>query len=136
MRRLLAPVLAVLAVLLVLGSPLFAAVPTPADIVCSQAEDCRQPLLLKAGNYPVDVTGYSYQAQIRASYSDSVPLATFTVDTTGAALGQLVLILPQSVTATLGGKTGIWDLRQTDLDGNATYMVRGNFKCLYSVTRP
>lgn len=113
----------------------FADLPVPADLSCSQGEDCRRILVVKSGGLPVNLTGYSYRAQVRASYTDAVPLATFVVDPSQLSMGSITLVLPSAVTTQLAGKTGVWDLQQIDPSGSVSYLVRGAFKCYLSATR-
>jgi hypothetical protein len=113
----------------------FAADPQPEDITCSQGEDRSKILVLKASGQPMDLTGYSFRAQLRAGFTDVTPLAELTIDNSGAGEGQLIIMLPAALTAQLAGRTGVWDLKETDPSGMASYPVRGKFKVYWSATR-
>lgn len=120
---------------LVLAGAGGAAVPVPADISCSQGEDCARIVVMKGAGKPLDLTGYGYRAMVRASFNDSAPLAEFVIDSGAAAQGMIRITLPAALTTQLAGKSAVWDLRQTDPSGMVSYPVRGNFKCYWSATR-
>lgn len=134
MRRLKTLFNALLICLMLCGAAA-AGIPVPADITCSQGEDCSRVVVFKAAGIPTDLTGCSYRAMVRANYTDDTPLAEFNVDTSAVARGQVVITLPANLTAQLAGKVAVWDLRQTDGNGLITYPVRGTFRCYWSVTR-
>ena len=102
----------------------------PAHIIVGQLEVLGQKLKVQpdrgqgvldlvgqAAGKAADLTGCSYQAMVRGSYSDDTPLAQFVVDTGTLALGTIPITLPAAITSQLAGKVGVWDLRQTDASG-------------------
>lgn len=68
---------------------------------------------VKNGGTPVNITGRTYAAQIRAEPKSSTILATFTCSITNAAGGVVVATLPASVTAALSVTRAHWDLQET-----------------------
>jgi len=133
MRRLKLSLL--LVVFFLLGSVAFALEPSPVDITCSQGEDCTKVLVLKAGGKPMNLSGYTYRAQIRTAPTDMQPLAEIPIDASALPIGKIFLVLPGTLTNQLGGKVAYWDLRQTDPAGRVSYPMRGKFKCYWAITR-
>jgi hypothetical protein len=69
-----------------------------------QVESLLQDLVkgLSAKGNPVDLTGFSARAAIRAKYEDASPLATFTCNIPAPATnGVVTILLPSNVTTTL-----------------------------------
>lgn len=64
------------------------------------------------GTDPVDVSGYSWLAQIRETTDSAAVVEAFTVDTTNAATGVLVLRLSAAQAAELP-RSARWDLQRT-----------------------
>lgn len=124
-----------LVVFSLMGSVAFALEPSPVDITCSQGEDCIKVLVLKAGGQPMNLSGYTYRAQIRTTPADIQPLAEIPIDVSALTTGTVLLALPGALTNQLGGKVAYWDLRQTDPSGRVSYPMRGKFKCYWAITR-
>lgn len=84
---------------------------------------------------PLDVSGRTYAAQVRAWPSGGV-LATFDVDETNAAGGTIVLSLGHAVTAGLAGTVteARWDLSQS-VGGTLTTVMAGAVDITQDVTR-
>ena len=85
--------------------------PGKLNIKTSRGDTVAVPITIQEGGSPANLTGRTYAAQIRKSRA-SATAVTVTVDTTGAASGQLVLRLTAADTATLSGEYQ-WDLQQT-----------------------
>jgi hypothetical protein len=85
--------------------------PGKLDIKTSRGDTVAVPLTIREGGVPADLTGRTFAAQIRKSKGAATSTA-LTVDTTGAADGQLVLRLDATAAAALSG-TYVWDLEQT-----------------------
>lgn len=88
----------------------------------------------KAGK-PINLTGNSYAAQFRSATGGAL-FATYSCVVTDAPKGQLQLRLSRAQTATLSGKSGVWDLRETSAAGVVTYQLGGTAKVLPTVTTP
>lgn len=84
-----------------------------------------------AGSNPVDLTGRTFAAQLRRSPNSSSAVDV-TVDTAGAATGQLVLRIASSVTETLSGDYQ-WDLEQT-MGGTVRTIIEGSWTFSPDVT--
>jgi hypothetical protein len=80
---------------------------------------------------PIDLTGRTFTAQAR-QFADSPDVIDFTIDTAGAASGQLTLSLAAVVTAVL--KPGVWDLQQV-VGGKTQTLLAGNVYVNAEVTR-
>jgi hypothetical protein len=81
---------------------------------------------------PVDVTGWTFTAQVRAKRAGAVA-ATFTVNVTDAAQGELTISLSGATTATLA--SGVWDLNVALPDGTVSTLVDGVITVTQDVTR-
>lgn len=86
------------------------------------------------GTYtPIDLTGYTAQAQIRPSAASSTVLATITATIPTPTNGIIVLTLDTTQTEAL--TNGVWDL-ELDNGPNATHTVlSGTVTVLGDVTR-
>lgn len=82
---------------------------------------------------PINITGYTYTAQIRASPDDVTVLATMTATVNGPA-GKVALDIPAATTATLIPGRRVWDLQETAA-GIVTTMLAGPADVLADVTR-
>jgi hypothetical protein len=89
---------------------------------------------------PIDLTGYSFLCQIRATSESTKVMATIAVTILEAAAGRIRRTLTAAeskklVVGTDGVGTGVWDLQATDPDGFVrTYMV-GKVKILGDTSR-
>lgn len=66
---------------------------------------------LKSGGY-LNISGRTYTAQIRRTYSDPNVLAEFTCTVVNGSQGHLVCTLPNSVTSGLRAGSAKWDLQE------------------------
>lgn len=93
---------------------------------------------------PIDITGYTAQAQIRITYADKDPLLTFTC-AIGNTNGTITISLAKTLTANLPFSRppnqcdqpikGVWDLLLTDTGPKTTRLVRGDVCIFPQVTR-
>jgi len=90
--------------------------------------------LQQSDGTPVDITGRTYAAQIRATADATTTIATFTCAITNAAAGQFACTLPATTTAALSIGTGVWDLQETSGDTKTTILA-GPVRIDYDVTR-
>lgn len=80
---------------------------------------------------PINMAG-TWRAQIRKRVSDAAALVAFTVDTTDAATGVLVLSLTKAETAALTDGGAWWDLEET---GAGVTYLRGTVAITQDVSR-
>lgn len=66
---------------------------------------------LKSGDY-LDISGRTYTAQIRRTYSDPNVLAQFTCDVVNGPQGHLICTLSHTVTSVLRAGSAKWDLQE------------------------
>jgi hypothetical protein len=64
-----------------------------------------------ADDDPLDISGWTLGAQMRATYQGQL-LATFTLDDTALPAGEINLSLPAAVTSTIGEGVYPWDLQR------------------------
>lgn len=102
------------------------------NIRTSRGDTVAVPLTIREGGEAADLTGRTYAAQIRRSAASSTAV-TVTVDTSGAADGELVLRLTAAATANLTGEYQ-WDLQQTH-GGSVRTLVTGRWTFGPDVTR-
>lgn len=86
-----------------------------------------------ADGAPVDLTGYTYAAQLRANPESPDILAT--MDTSAGATGEVWLTIDPDVTALLVPGRRAWDLQETDPDGIVTTLLAGAADVVADVTR-
>lgn len=82
----------------------------------------------------LDVSDYSFRAQIRRHPTSATALADADVDLTDAADGVVVVRFASADTSGLPA-TGWWDFEQTDVDGLVTTLMRGEVTVTREVTR-
>ena len=83
---------------------------------------------------PIDITGRTYAAQVRATADAASPLATFTCTITNAAAGQFACTLSATTTAALSTGIGVWDLAET-YGTTVTTLLAGPVRIDQDVTR-
>lgn len=102
-----------------------------------QGDDWRAELTIDDANGdPLDMTGYTFLAQARTKAKSASVAFSFTVDTTSAASGVLVLEVADTVTVDVNPGTYEWDLQWTDGDGKIRTILRGVVTVLAEVSRP
>lgn len=73
-----------------------------------------------------DLTGYTYKAQfLSAPAPAGTVYATYSCIFTNITGGELKVKLSKAQTTANSGRSGIWDLRQTDSGGAVSYIIRG-----------
>lgn len=107
------------------------------DISVQAGEDYRLQLTLKDGaGAPMNLTGYSFKAQSRQAPAPTGALyATYSTIVVSPATGRLDVRLSKTQTASNSGKSGVWDLQQTDSGGLVTYILRGKSVVMPTATR-
>lgn len=91
------------------------------DIVVDKGADFEMELqVLDKNGLPFDVTGWTYQGSVRATY-DSAVIETFTVDVVNATNGDIEIKMPALKTDKLtpaknlyGPATAVYDIIMTD----------------------
>jgi hypothetical protein len=83
---------------------------------------------------PVNITGRTYAAQVRATADAASPLATFTCTITNAAAGTFACTLSASTTRALSTGVAVWDLEETN-SGVVTTLLAGPVQIVQDVTR-
>jgi hypothetical protein len=63
---------------------------------------------------PINITGRTYSAQVRAKASSSTPLATFSCAIVNAANGIFACTLSATTTASLVPADAVWDLQEVN----------------------
>lgn len=83
---------------------------------------------------PINITGRTYSAQVRATVDSAAALANFTCSIANAAGGQVVCTLAATTTSSLSEGDGIWSLRETN--GTViTTLLEGPVRIVQSPTR-
>lgn len=103
------------------------------DIKTTRGDDVGVPIDIREGGELADLTGRTYEAQLRRTADSATVSAEVTVDTTGAAAGRLVLRLEDAVTDDLKG-VFYWDLEQT-IGGTVRTILAGRWTFDADVTR-
>jgi len=83
----------------------------------------------------LDVSDYTFRAQIRATDTSTTVIALFTIDTANAATGNIVLRLTAAETLALTAGSYFWDLRCVDASGVVSRWISGTAKVAGTITR-
>jgi len=137
MNRTTQKIIFIIMLLLAFSLPAAALDPAVYDVSMQAGEDYRLQLQLKdATGKGLNLTGYSFKAQFRqASAPAGTIYATYSTVFSNMTSGGLDVKLSRNQTAANSGKSGIWDLRQTDSGGQVTYILRGNAVVKPTATR-
>jgi hypothetical protein len=126
----------IISALLVLSATAWAFQPGHFDIVMQAGEDFWMDATKKYNGTPVDLTGNSYAAQFRSAPAPGgIVFATFSTIVTTPANGVIRVKLSRAQTVNLSGKSGVWDLRETNAAGQVTYQQSGKCAVAPTVTR-
>lgn len=111
------------------------ATPAAQDIVTTRGDTVTVTVTMTTnGTTPINITGRTYAAMVRADYDDSTPAATFVCTITNAAAGQISLVLSASQTMLLQPYNYVWDL-QENASAIISTVLAGAFVVLPDVTR-
>jgi hypothetical protein len=83
---------------------------------------------------PINITGRTYAAQIRAFPSSSTIVAAFTCAIVNAAAGTVACTLSATTTAALAPQTAAFDLQETN-GAVVTTLLAGQVSIVQDVTR-
>lgn len=90
---------------------------------------------IDASGYAIDLSASTFTCQIRRGKTRNSPLAaSFSIDTTDAATGIVVLSLSSAESALLTGRYYYYDLQQIDSDGKYTTLLGGKITLIKEVT--
>ncbi|GFK96007.1 hypothetical protein NNJEOMEG_03881 [Fundidesulfovibrio magnetotacticus] len=84
---------------------------------------------------PMDLTGYTVQAQIRRRHDDPEPAAVFAAALDDPSTGVVGLILDAHQSGGLTKSYGVWDCEVTAPDGSVQRLVEGKVNVSPQVTR-
>lgn len=82
---------------------------------------------------PLNLTGYTASAQVRANYGDPV-VYNFTVTIAAPETGVVDLVLPSSVSAGIEPGSYIWDFQIREPSGNTRTYIAGDITVYNEVT--
>jgi hypothetical protein len=87
--------------------------PQTLDIDVRRGDDLTIPLTFTTdGTTPIDISTWTLTAEVRTSFDDANPLASFTIAVTNAATGQATISLAAADLALMHGKY-VWDLQRS-----------------------
>lgn len=89
-----------------------------------QRATLEEPMVLKAGGQPVNLTGYTVLASIWRDEKRRQKLADLTVVYVNRAQGSIKLRLDRAITRTIT-RSGFWDLLVIEPGGDADYWLEG-----------
>lgn len=87
-----------------------------------------------AAGAAIDITGRTYQAQIRDTAASTAVVATFTCSVTNGTAGQFACTLGTATTAALTPQTAVWDCQEINA-GVVTTLLAGQVWIVQDVTR-
>jgi hypothetical protein len=105
------------------------------DIVIDQGADFSIQLDLANDGSAVDLTGYSARAQLRSTPTSDTIAASFTINFTDRANGQLKMEMPNATTAGLSSGKYYYDLESVSGGGVVTRLLQGVARVTPNVTR-
>lgn len=106
------------------------------NLTIAQGEDFYIELTLDNNGVPLDLTGYTFAGQVRASaLADGAPLASFAFQILNAAAGKIAVSLDDTITATLPAYSLSYDMFMTAPGSVKTQILRGSATVLERVTR-
>lgn len=137
----------IIAIALLFALPVYADSPGALNLTASQGEDFSKTIVIQTCSAwnptytactgtttPMNLTGYTFRAQVRQNYTDAAAFSTFSTSTT-PLIGTVTLRLNRSKTDALANKSAFWDLAMTAPSGDISYLLRGTFTVKYSATR-
>jgi hypothetical protein len=111
------------------------ATPAEQDLVTTRGDNVTVGVTMTTdGTTPINITGRTYAAMVRADYEDPTPAATFTCTIVSGAAGTLSLTLSSASTLSLNPYNYVWDLQETAA-GVVSTVIAGAFVVLPDVTR-
>lgn len=113
--------------------------PVNQDITIRRGDTFRLRFKAKAGGVPINLTGYTFLAQIRTSEDATTALASFSASIIDATAGIFEIVLSAATTAALPTDTtrlGVWDLQWTTAGGDVNTLVTGVAHLKSDVARP
>jgi hypothetical protein len=84
---------------------------------------------------PLDLSGHTFLAQIRAERDATEVMAVMTIDAGNAANGVLLRTLPATEARKLQGTAAYWDLQTTRADGFVRTYLAGKVRIKGDVSR-
>jgi len=87
-----------------------------------------------AAGAAINITGRTYQAQIRDTAASTAVIATFSCSVTDGTAGTFACTLDAATTATLTPQTAVWDC-QENTSGVITTLLAGQVWIVQDVTR-
>lgn len=111
------------------------AVPADQDLTITRGDTETLVVTITAdGSTPINITGRTYQAQIRSQQDSTTIKATFVCAVTSGAAGQVTCTLAATGSAALSPGLYFWDF-QEDASGVISTILSGNVTVLADVTR-
>lgn len=86
------------------------------------------------GSSPIDITGRTYQAQVRSQQDSTTIKGSFVCVVTAGASGQVTCTLSAATSSTLSAGLYFWDLEE-NASGVISTILSGNVTVLADVTR-
>lgn len=90
--------------------------------------------LKDASGSPINITGRTYAAQLRATVESTSPLVSFSCAIASAVAGTVTCTLSATNSATLSAGDAVWSLRETNA-GVVTTLLEGPVRISVSPTR-
>lgn len=110
----------------------------PRDITIRRGDTYRDVYTLRASGAAIDITSYTFLAQLRESADSATILATFDIDVIDAAAGQFAMVLDAATTAaldTVAVSVAAWDIQFTSPGGDVVTFDGGVARLKSDVAR-
>jgi hypothetical protein len=105
------------------------------DIELAQGETFYTALTLDESEAVMDLTGYAFEGQIRATPESPTVLANFGFDESRLASGTVAITLSAAVTESLPVRACVYDLFMTSPAGIRTQLLKGSVLVSMRITR-
>ena len=96
------------------------------EIDIDQGTDFSLPLTLKnEDGSPKNVNGYTFKSHIKKSFYSEVTTAEFSVDSTDASIGSIILTLSSNDTTDITPGRYVFDVKQIDTSNKVERLMEG-----------
>jgi len=103
------------------------------NLVIPQGSDFKRELTLKIAGVAIDITGWSFAAELRA-YHGGALLAPFVFTIIDAVNGRVDMTLTDVVTAALDAGLWVWDMERTNTVSEVRRLLEGAAEVTPEVT--
>lgn len=105
------------------------------DLVIRRGDDFTKPFTIKNNGVAVDLTGVSFDSQVRSTKDSGTVISTASVTVVSATAGQIEWTVTDTQTAAWTETAMVYDIQATNVDGTIETIIEGKIKLDKDVTR-